>query len=73
MLKSRMLTGALVASAAVLALSAVTVRAADDPLAAAKEYIAKVTAPVIEWAGPTTGSAWAFLPYASSRCRRSTW
>jgi len=53
MLKSHMLKGALLASVAVLALSGVA--RADDPLAAAKEYIAKVTAPVTEWTGPTTG------------------
>lgn len=55
MSKSQMLKGALLASAAIFALSVTAARAADDPLAAAKEYIAKVTAPVTEWTGPTSG------------------
>ena len=56
MLKFRVMTGALLASAAVLGLHIATAQAQDDAfMTAAKEYIATVTAPVTEWTGPTTG------------------
>ena len=56
MLKSRLVTGALFASAAVLGLHVATAQAQDDAfMKAAKDYIATVTAPVTEWTGPTTG------------------
>lgn len=56
MLKFRVMTGALLASAAVLGLHIATAQAQDDAvMRAAKEYIAKVTAPVTAWTGPTTG------------------
>lgn len=56
MVQIRFVGGALLASAAVLALSVTAASAADDAyLKAAKEYIATVTAPVTAWTGPTTG------------------
>ncbi len=44
---------ALLASAAILGLSAGSAWA--DFMSDAKDYIAKVTAPVTEWTGPTSG------------------
>jgi len=56
MLKHRLLPGALMASAAVLALSVTVARADDDDyMKMAKDYIAKVTTPGAPWTGPTTG------------------
>jgi ribose transport system substrate-binding protein len=53
MSKSRILTGALLASAAAFGLQVATAQAED--LESAKAYIAKAAAPVTEWTGPTTG------------------
>src|SRR5687767_2724833 len=56
MSKSRIMTGALFASAGILALQVAAARAQDTAeMKAAKEYIATVTAPVTAWTGPTTG------------------
>jgi ribose transport system substrate-binding protein len=56
MSKFRVLRPALLAAAAVLAISAAGAQAADDAyLTEAKAYIAKVTAPGAPWTGPTTG------------------
>jgi ribose transport system substrate-binding protein len=56
MSKSRIMTGALFASAGMLALQVAAARAQDTAeMKAAKEYIATVTAPVTAWTGPTTG------------------
>jgi ribose transport system substrate-binding protein len=55
MSKFRVLQRALLASAAVLAVSATGARAQDDYLEMAKAYVAKVTAPGAPWSGPTTG------------------
>jgi ribose transport system substrate-binding protein len=55
MRKLQMMAGALLASAAMIGLQAPAHADDDAGLAAAKEYIAKVTAPVTEWQGPTTG------------------
>jgi ribose transport system substrate-binding protein len=53
MTSRRLLTAALLTSAAALAGTALA--RADDTVQAAKDYIAKVTAPVTQWEGPTTG------------------
>ena len=56
MTKSHIMAGGLMASAALIGLSVTGARAADDAyMKAAKDYIAKVTAPVTQWDGPTTG------------------
>jgi ribose transport system substrate-binding protein len=56
MLKSRILTGTLLASAAAFGLGVVTAQAADDAfMKMAKDYIAQATAPVTAWDGPTSG------------------
>ena len=55
MSRIRLFRRALLVSVVVLAASAVGARAADDYLAQAKAYIAKVTAPGTPWTGPTTG------------------
>ena len=55
MLKQSLLTGAMVAAAAMLA-AALPAQAQEDAyLKMAKDYIAKVTAPGAPWTGPTTG------------------
>jgi ribose transport system substrate-binding protein len=51
----RVLRRALLASAAVLAVSAISARAEDTTMAEAKAVIAKATAPAPPWSGPTTG------------------
>lgn len=55
MSKSRILMGAFLASAAIVGMQVSASAADDDYVAQAKDYIAKATAPVNEWAGPTTG------------------
>jgi ribose transport system substrate-binding protein len=56
MLKSRVLTATLLASAAAFGLSIVAAQADDAAdMQAAKDYIAKAAAPVTDWTGPTTG------------------
>jgi ribose transport system substrate-binding protein len=56
MLKSRILMGAFLASAAVVGMQVTAASAADDDyMTQAKAYIATATAPVTEWKGPTTG------------------
>src|SRR5581483_2458351 len=56
MLKSRILTGTLLASAAAFGFSVVAAQADDAAdMQAAKDYIAKASAPVTEWTGPTSG------------------
>ena len=55
--------GQLLASAAILALSAASALAQDAFMDEAKAYIETVTAPVTEWTGPTSGPAMvAFFP-----------
>ena len=56
MSKSRIMTGALLATAAVFGLYIPITQADDDAfMKAAKDYVAKAAAPVTEWTGPTTG------------------
>ena len=56
MSKLRLLSGALLASAAVVGLGVATAVAADDDfMKMAKDYIAQATAPVTAWDGPTSG------------------
>jgi ribose transport system substrate-binding protein len=56
MSKPRILTGMLLATAAMTGWWSSSVRADDDAyMRMAKEYIATVTAPVTAWTGPTTG------------------
>ena len=56
MSKSCMIGKGLLASVALIALPLVAARAEDDAyMKMAKEYIAKVSAPVSSWTGPTTG------------------
>ena len=50
------LIGGAIVAAAFTAICVTSASAADDAYTTmAKEYIAKVTAPVTEWTGPTTG------------------
>src|SRR5436305_3587487 len=55
MMKSQLVGGALLASAAVFALSVASAHADDDFMKMAKDYIAQATAPVTAWDGPTSG------------------
>src|SRR3954471_21377401 len=56
MLRSHIVTGALLASVAVFGVHASTAWADDDAgMNAAKDYVAKAAAPVTEWTGPTSG------------------
>ena len=55
MSRFRVTGGALLASAAILSLSAGSAWAQDAFMTEAKAYIETVTAPVTEWTGPTTG------------------
>ncbi len=56
MSRFRVTAGALLASAAILSLGVASAWAQDDQfMTDAKAYIEKVTAPVTEWTGPTTG------------------
>jgi ribose transport system substrate-binding protein len=56
MMKSRILAGTLLASAAAFGLSVIAAQADDAAdMQAAKDYIAKASAPVTEWTGPTSG------------------
>ena len=54
MSKLRFLSGALLASAAIVGLGVASAIAADDDfMKMAKDYIAQATAPVTAWDGPT--------------------
>ena len=55
MFSKRLTKAALLASTGLLAITAAGAARADDAVAAAKAYIEKVTAPVTNWDGPTTG------------------
>ena len=56
MLKFRMISAGLLASAAIFGLHIVAAQADDDAgMKAAKDYIAQAAAPVTAWTGPTTG------------------
>ena len=56
MSKLRLLSGALLASAAIVGLGVASAVAADDAfMKMAKDYIAQATAPVTTWDGPTSG------------------
>lgn len=54
MINRRLIPAALIACSATIALSSAAI-AQDDYVKAAKDYIAKVTAPVTAWDGPTSG------------------